>query len=228
MKNKSLLLNGSFFEDEYFKKIDKLNNLEIKSVYVFDHYQNPEIKGNPVYEIKEAINKLDKVNKNFEIGSMVLNVRKRKKDILFDDYIYPFMEIKNFHLGLGIGDERYEKQSYILKNNIEDIISEINSNNIYSENKINVIIGGNSKLFIDLSLDYSIGLNQWQGSLENLNKKIDVFKKSNMNISNLSYCTKNLKFSGKEFIESIEIIYVLSEKKTFKDQIDDINKYCLN
>ena len=228
MKNKSLLLNGSFFEDEYFKKIDKLNNLEIKSVYVFDHYQNPEIKGNPVYEIKEAINKLDKVNKNFEIGSMVLNVRKRKKDILFDDYIYPFMEIKNFHLGLGIGDERYEKQNYIFKNNIEDIVSEIKSNNIYSENKINVIIGGNSKLFIDLSLDYSIGLNQWQGSLENLNKKIDVFKKSNMNISNLSYCTKNLKFSGKEFIESIEIIYVLSEKKTFKDQIDDINKYCLN
>ena len=228
MKNKSLLLNGSFFEDEYFKKIDKLNNLEIKSVYVFDHYQNPEIKGNPVYEIKEAINKLDKVNKNFEIGSMVLNVRKRKKDILFDDYIYPFMEIKNFHLGLGIGDERYEKQNYIFKNNIEDIVSEIKSNNIYSENKINVIIGGNSKLFIDLSLDYSIGLNQWQGSLENLNKKIDVFKKSNMNISNLSYCTKNLKFSGKEFNESIEIIYVLSEKKTFKDQIDDINKYCLN
>ena len=228
MKNKSLLLNGSFFEDEYFKKIDKLNNLEIKSVYVFDHYQNPEIKGNPVYEIKEAINKLDKVNKNFEIGSMVLNVRKRKKDILFDDYIYPFMEIKNFNLGLGIGDERYEKQSYILKNNIEDIISEIKSNNIYSENKINVIIGGNSKLFIDLSLDYSIGLNQWQGSFENLNKKIDVFKKSNMNISDVSYCTKNLKFSGKEFIESIEIIYVLSEKKTFKDQIDDINKYCLN
>lgn len=228
MKNKSLLLNGSFFEDEYFKKIDKLNNLEIKSVYVFDHYQNPEIKGNPVYEIKEAIDKLDKVNKNFEIGSMVLNVRKRKKDILFDDYIYPFMEIKNFNLGLGIGDERYEKQNYIFKNNIEDIVSEIKSNNIYSENKINVIIGGNSKLFIDLSLDYSIGLNQWQGSLENLNKKIDVFKKSNMNISNLSYCTKNLKFSGKEFNESIEIIYVLSEKKTFKDQIDDINKYCLN
>ena len=228
MKNKSLLLNGSFFEDEYFKKIDKLNNLEIKSVYVFDHYQNPEIKGNPVYEIKEAINKLDKVNKNFEIGSMVLNVRKRKKDILFDDYIYPFMKIKNFNLGLGIGDERYEKQSSIFKNNIEDIISEIKSNKIYSENKINVIIGGNSKIFIDLSLDYSIGLNQWQGSLENLNKKIDVFKKSNMNISNVSYCTKNLKFSGKEFIESIEIIYVLSEKKTFKDQIDDINKYCLN
>ena len=49
-----------------------------------------------------------------------------------------------------------------------------------------------------------------------------------MNISDVSYCTKNLKFSGKEFIESIEIIYVLSEKKTFKDQIDDINKYCLN
>ena len=62
MNNKSLLLNGSFFEDEYLKKIDILNNLEIKSVYVFDHYQNPETKSKPVYEIKEAINKLNAVS----------------------------------------------------------------------------------------------------------------------------------------------------------------------
>ena len=34
--------------------------------------------------------------------------------------------------------------------------------------------------------------------------------------------------SGKELNENIEIIYVLSENKTFKDQIDDISKYCLN
>ena len=65
MNNKSLLLNGSFFEDEYLKKIDVINNLEIKSVYVFDHYQNPEMKSKPVYEIKEAISKLNEVNKNF-------------------------------------------------------------------------------------------------------------------------------------------------------------------
>ena len=228
MNNKSLLLNGSFFEDEYLKKIDIINNLEIKSVYVFDHYQNPEIKSKPVYEIKEAISKLNEVNKNFEIGSMVLNVRKRKKAILFNDYIYQFMEIKNFNFGLGIGDEKYEKKDKIFENNIEDIICEIQNHKIYDTNKIDITVGGNSKFFIDLSLKYSIGLNQWQGSIENTRNKIDLFEKSNIKESKISYCTKNLKFSGKEFNANIEIIYVLSENKTFKDQIDDISKYCLN
>ena len=228
MNNKSLLLNGSFFEDEYLKKIDIINNLEIKSVYVFDHYQNPEMKSKPVYEIKEAISKLNEVNKNFQLGSMVLNVRKRKKDILLNDYIYQFMEIKNFNFGLGIGDEKYEKKDKIFENNIEDIICEIQNHKIYDANKIDITVGGNSKFFIDLSLKYSIGLNQWQGSIENIYNKIDLFEKSNIKESKISYCTKNLKFSGKEFNANIEIIYVLSENKTFKDQIDDISKYCLN
>ena len=78
------------------------------------------------------------------------------------------------------------------------------------------------------ALKYSIGLNQWKGSLENIKNKIDLFKKANINASKISYCTKNLKFSGKELNENIEIIYALSESKTFKDQIDDISKYCLN
>tara|TARA_B100000941_G_scaffold52271_1_gene33566 strand:- start:262 stop:948 length:687 start_codon:yes stop_codon:yes gene_type:complete len=228
VNNKSLLLNGSFFEDEYLKKIDIINNLEIKSVYVFDHYQNPEMRSKPVYEIKEAISKLNEINKNFQLGSMVLNVRKRKKDILLNDYIYQFMEIKNFNFGLGIGDEKYEKKNKIFENNIEDIICEIQNHKIYDANKINIILGGNSKFFIDLSLKYSIGLNQWQGSLKNIDNKIELFEKSNINESKISYCTKNLKFSAKEFDTNIEIIYVLSENKTFKDQIDDISKYCLN
>ncbi len=228
MNNKSLLLNGSFFEDEYLKKIDIINNLEIKSVYVFDHYQNPEIKIKPVYEIKEAINKLNEVDKNFELGSMVLNVRNRNKDILLNDYIYQFMEIKNFNFGLGIGDEKYEKKNKIFENNIEDIICEIQNHKIYDANKVNIILGGNSKFLIELSLKYSIGLNQWQGRIENIEDKIDLFTKSNINVSKISYCTKNLQFSSKELSEKIEIIYVLSENKTFKDQIDDISKYWLN
>ena len=228
MNNKSLLLNGSFFEDDYFKKIDIINNLEIKSVYVFDHFQNPEMKSKPVYEIKEAVSKLNEVDKNFEIGSMVLNVRNRKKDILLNDYIYQFMEIKNFNFGLGIGDEKYEKKNKIFENNIEDIICEIQNHKLYDANKVNIILGGNSKFLIDLSLKYSIGLNQWQGSIENIDNKIDLFTKSCISESKISYCTKNLKFSTKELSEKIEIIYVLSENKTFKDQIDDISKYWLN
>ena len=46
---------------------------------------------------------------------------------------------------------------------------------------------------------------------------------------NVSYCTKNLSFDSKTVSqESFEIIYVLSEKKSFNKQIDEIEKQCLN
>ena len=48
------------------KKIDKLNNLEIKTVYVFDHSINPEIKKLPVYKIMDALSKLDEYERNFK------------------------------------------------------------------------------------------------------------------------------------------------------------------
>ena len=92
------------------KKIDKLNNLEIKTVYVFDHSINPEIKKLPVYKIMDALSKLDKYERNFKIGSMVLNIRKREINELVENYINPLMEIKNFNLGIGIGDDKYEIQ----------------------------------------------------------------------------------------------------------------------
>ena len=100
MNNNSVLLNGSFFEEEYQKKIDKLNNLEIKTVYVFDHSINPEIKKLPVYKIMDALSKLDKYERNFKIGSMVLNIRKREINELMENYLNPLMEIKNFNLGI--------------------------------------------------------------------------------------------------------------------------------
>ena len=92
MNNNSILLNGSFFEEEYQKKIDKLNNLEIKTVYVFDHSINPEIKKLPVYKIMDALSKLDKYDRNFKIGSMVLNIRKREINELMENYLNPLIQ----------------------------------------------------------------------------------------------------------------------------------------
>ena len=100
MNNNSILLNGSFFEEEYQKKIDKLNNLEIKTVYVFDHSINPEIKKLPVYKIMDALSKLDKYERNFQIGSMVLNIRKREINDLMENYLNPLMAVSYTHLTL--------------------------------------------------------------------------------------------------------------------------------
>ena len=229
MNNNSVLLNGSFFEEEYQKKIDKLNNLEIKTVYVFDHSINPEIKKLPVYKIMDALSKLDKYERNFKIGSMVLNVRKREINELMKNYLNPLMEIKNFNLGIGIGDDKYEIQKNIYDNNIEVVIKKIIANKNYEENNVNLIIGGSSQKLNALALKYGLGTNQWEGDIINLLKKIEVHSKAKSKELNVSYCTKDLSFDGKTISqENFEIIYVLSEKKSFNKQIDEIEKQCLN
>ena len=229
MNNNSILLNGSFFEEEYQKKIDKLNNLEIKTVYVFDHSINPEIKKLTVYKIMDALSKLDKYERNFKIGSMVLNVRKREINELMENYLNPLMEIKNFNLGIGIGDNKYEIQKDIYDNNIEEVIKKIIANKNYEENNVNLVIGGSSQKLNALALKYGLGTNQWEGDIINLLKKIEVHSKAKSKELNVSYCTKDLSFDGKTISqENFEIIYVLSEKKSFNKQIDEIEKQCLN
>ena len=229
MNNNSILLNGSFFEEEYQKKIDKLNNLEIKTVYVFDHSINPEIKKLPVYKIMDALSKLDKYERNFKIGSMVLNVRKREINELMENYLNPLMEIKNFNLGIGIGDDKYEIQKDIYDNNIEEVIKKIIDNKYFEENNVNLVIGGTSQKLYKLALKYGLGINQWEGNITNLIKKIEVHSKTKSKELNVSYCTKDLGFDGKTISqENFEIIYVLSEKKSFNKQIDEIEKQCLN
>ena len=229
MNNISILLNGSFFEEEYQKKIDKLNNLEIKTVYVFDHSINPEIKKLPVYKIMDALSKLDKYERNFQIGSMVLNIRKREINELMENYLNPLMEIKNFNLGIGIGDDKYEIQKDIYDNNIEEVIKKIIANKNYEENNVNLVIGGSSQKLNALALKYGLGTNQWEGDIINLIKKIELHSKAKSKELNVSYCTKDLSFDGKTISqENFEIIYVLSEKKSFNKQIDEIEKQCLN
>lgn len=229
MNNNSILLNGSFFEEEYQKKIDKLNNLEIKTVYVFDHSINPEIKKLPVYKIMDALSKLDKYDRNFKIGSMVLNIRKREINELMENYLNPLMEIKNFNLGIGIGDNKYEIQKDIYDNNIEEVIKKIIVNKNYEENNVNLVIGGSSQKLNALALKYGLGTNQWEGDIINLLKKIEVHSKAKSKELNVSYCTKDLSFDGKTISQdNFEIIYVLSEKKSFNKQIDEIEKQCLN
>ncbi len=229
MNYNSILLHGSFFEEEYQKKIDKLNNLEIKTVYVFDHSVNPEIKKLPVYKIMDALSKLNKYERNFQIGSMVLNIRKREINELMENYINPLIEIKNFTLGIGIGDDKYEIQKDIYDNNIEEVIKKIIDNKSFQVNNVNLVIGGSSQKLNALALKYGLGTNQWEGEITNLIKKIEVYSKAKSNGLNVSYCTKDLSFDGKTISqENFEIIYVLSEKKSFNKQIDEIEKQCLN
>ena len=96
-------------------------------------------------------------------------------------------------------------------------------------NNVNLVIGGSSQKLNALALKYGLGTNQWEGDIINLLKKIEVHSKAKSKELNVSYCTKDLSFDGKTISQKkFEIIYVLSEKKSFNKQIDEIEKQCLN
>ncbi|MED5382367.1 MAG: hypothetical protein VYB78_00005, partial [Actinomycetota bacterium] len=114
-------------------------------------------------------------------------------------------------------------------NNIEEVIKKIIANKNYEENNVNLVIGGTSQKLYELALKYGLGTNQWEGNITNLIKKIEAIPKDKAKELNVSYCTKDLSFDGKTVSQdNFEIIYVLSEKKSFNKQIDEIEKQCLN
>ena len=137
----------------------------------------------------DALSKLDKYERNFQIGSMVLNIRKREINDLMQNYLNPLVEIKNFTLGIGIGDDKYEIQKDIYDNNIEEVIKKIIANKNYEENNVNLVIGGTSQKLYELALKYGLGTNQWEGNITNLIKKIEAIPKDKAKELNVSYCT---------------------------------------
>ena len=74
-----------------------LNLKNLHTVYVFDHTVNPADDKLAMYEIKNAVSSLQNYeDRNFNIGTAVLNINKRKLDSLITKYLNPFLEIDNF------------------------------------------------------------------------------------------------------------------------------------
>ena len=118
MKNKnSLLLPPQFFETDSDEKIRNILDLDVDALYLFDHFKNPTDSSKPTYKFTEEIFSLYKKVKNeIEVGVCVLNVNARDSNILFKDIIDPLLELKNINIGLGTGDNKYEKHVEIFDN----------------------------------------------------------------------------------------------------------------
>ena len=121
-KIKSVLLPGEFFKNDFIVKTEKLMSLDIDTIYLFDHGKNPAGSDLDVYELIDGIYKLNEVvNGQIRLGVCVLNINARPFQELFEEYIYKFLEIKNFKLGIGTGDDKFEKRPNF-SNDIEKII----------------------------------------------------------------------------------------------------------
>ena len=78
-KQISVLLPGSFFEEDYHRKVSYLSKNKITRVYLFDHSLNPADDHKAVYEAKKALSLLlEDQDSNFDLGLCVLNINSRK------------------------------------------------------------------------------------------------------------------------------------------------------
>ena len=222
-KKNSLLLPPQFFENDSDKKIRSIIDFGVDALYLFDHFKNPTDSSKPTYKFTEEIFSLYKKVKNeIEVGVCVLNVNARDTNILFKDIIDPLLELKNINIGLGTGDNKYEKHDEIFDNDIEEIITYILNNNNFISNNSTLFIGGNSQSKLDLVQKYNLGINQWMGSDSDFIDKQNVYKNLINPIGRLSRCVTNKKIY--EF--NYEKIFVIKDSnlKIFQKTIDNIFK----
>jgi len=220
----SVLLPGEFFKNNFKEKTEKLMSIDIDTCYLFDHGVNPASKDLDVYEFIDGIYKLNEViDGQFRLGLCVLNINARPYKELFEQYIYKLLEIKNFKLGIGTGDDKFEKRPNF-SNDIEKIINEIVDSNKFKQNIINLFIGGNSEKKLKLIKKYAIGINQWMGTKNSFEEKESQFTQIKNPRGNLSLC---LDVNNPLFFDSklkYENIYVLkdSNREIFFKTIDNI------
>ena len=220
----SVLLPGEFFKNDFKEKTEKLMSIDIDTCYLFDHGVNPASKDLDVYEFIDGIYKLNEViDGQFRLGLCVLNINARPYKELFEQYIYKLLEIKNFKLGIGTGDDKFEKRPNF-SNDIEKIINEIVDSNKFKQNNINLFIGGNSEKKLKLMKKYAIGINQWKGTKNSFEEKESQFTEIKNPRGNLSLC---LDVNNPVFFDSklnYENIYVLkdSNREIFFKTIDNI------
>ena len=222
-KKNSLLLPPQFFENDSDEKIRNILDLDVDALYLFDHFKNPIDSSKPTYKFTEEIFSLYKKVKNeIEVGVCVLNVNSRDSNILFKDIIDPLLELKNINIGLGTGDNKYEKHDEIFDNDIEEIITYILKNTNFISNNSTLFIGGNSQSKLDLLKKYNLGINQWMGSDSDFIDKQNIYNNLINPRGRLSRCVINKKMYEFDY----EKIFVVKDSnlKIFQKTIDNIFK----
>ena len=222
-KKNSLLLPPQFFEKDSDEKIRNILDLDVDVLYLFDHFKNPTDSSKPTYKFTEEIFSLYKKVKNeIEVGVCVLNVNARDLNILFKDIIDPLLELKNINIGLGTGDNKYEKHDEIFDNDIEVVINYILKNKNFISNNSTLFIGGNSQSKLDLVQKYNLGINQWMGSDSDFIDKQNIYNNLINPRGRLSRCVINKKMYEFDY----EKIFVIKDSnlKIFQKTIDNIFK----
>ena len=224
-KEISVLLPGSFFDEGYKIKLEYLSLHNIQCVYLFDHSINPSDDRKSMYEIKKAITLIQESNKYlFKLGLCVLNINKRKINLLFSEYINPMLEINNFRLGFGTGDNRFERDKLEYSHNLDSIIYDLVNQYTFSLEGKNLFVGGTSQKKLDLVKKYSVGINQWFGDEKTLISLFDNIGNTKPSLGRISHC-QNINKRNSALHSNFEQIFVLKDSNTLNlnSQLDKIS-----
>ncbi len=107
----SVLLPGSFFDDEWENKIRIIHEkISCSTIYFFDHAVNPLNNSFPVYKQFEAISKVLHHNPNLRLGTLVTNLSKKDYKLLAQELNQIFSITSSFDFGIGIVENKYEER----------------------------------------------------------------------------------------------------------------------
>ena len=96
-----------------------------------------------------------------------------------------------------------------------------------SKERRSLILGGNSNENIKLMKKYSIGINQWLGSIKEIYKTRDIYKEIKNPKGSISLClNKDFSLENEIIFDDIELIYIIRESSTedYRSQLDHFFK----
>ncbi len=221
----SLLLPGSFFDDEWEAKIEMIQEkISCNTIYFFDHTVNPLNNAFSVYKQFEAINKVLDHNPNLRLGTLVTNISQQDTKVLVEELNKIFTLTSSFDFGLGLGDNRYEESIRKDNTSIEKAISQIIETFSFDKEGRSIFIGGFSSYAQYLATRFGLGMNLWNKEPKYLNKIVKLSNANTKGRISIAIRPSTVIREQKEISLYEEIIYIIKDSTLdeFSDQLDSI------
>ena len=221
----SVLLPGSFFDDEWENKIRIIHEkISCSTIYFFDHAVNPLNNSFPVYKQFEAISKVLHHNPNLRLGTLVTNISKKDYKFLAQELNQIFSITSSFDFGIGIGDNKYEESIRKENSRIEETILQLITAFNFDKEDRSIFIGGFSSYTKYLAERFGLGMNLWNKDPSHLNKI--AFSDNGNTKGRNSIATRPSMVINQQNQNSLldEVIYIIKDStlEEFSEQLDSI------
>ncbi len=221
----SVLLPGSFFDDEWESKIGIIHEkISCSTIYFFDHAVNPLNSSFSVYNQFEAISKVLNHNPNLRLGTLVTNISKKDYKFLAQELNQIFSITSSFDFGIGIGDNKYEESIRKENFSIEETILQLTTAFNFDKEGRSIFIGGISSYSQYLAERFGLGMNLWNKDPSYLNK-IAFSNNENTKGRNSIAIRPSMEITQQNQNSLLdEVIYIIKDStlEEFSNQLDSI------